>query len=106
MNCFLAQPTRARCHFAARRKGPITAVPTRNLDWKAEAACRDLETAIFFPDSESDSGPALEVCASCPVRQQCLNFALQTRQHDGIWGGATETERKRIRRRMGRVAAA
>src|SRR3954451_22777043 len=83
-----------------------TPVPTRNLDWKAEAACRDLPTSIFFPDSESDSGPALAVCATCPVREQCLDFALRTRQHDGVWGGATETERKRIRRRMGRVAAA
>ena len=81
-------------------------MPTRNLDWKADAACRNLDTAIFFPDAEADSGPALEVCASCPVRQQCLDFALLTRQHDGVWGGATETERKRIRRRMGRVAAA
>jgi WhiB family redox-sensing transcriptional regulator len=81
-------------------------MPTRNLDWKADAACRDLPTSLFFPDSEADSGPALDVCASCPVRQQCLEFALTTRQHDGVWGGATETERKRIRRRTGRVAAA
>ncbi len=88
------------------RKGLSHTVPTRNLDWKADAACRDLDTNLFFPDSESDSGPALEVCASCPVRQQCLDFALLTRQNDGVWGGHTETERKRIRRRMGRVAAA
>ena len=81
-------------------------MPTRNLDWKADAACRDLDTNLFFPDSESDSGPALAVCAECPVRAQCLDFAIRTRQNDGVWGGATETERKRIRRRMGRTAAA
>ena len=80
-------------------------MPTRNLDWTADAACRDLDVDLFFPDSESDSGRALEICAVCPVREACLDFALRTRQHDGVWGGATETERKRIRRRMGRTAA-
>ena len=80
-------------------------MPTRNLDWKADAACRDLDIDLFFPDSESDSAPALAVCAVCPVREECLDFAIRTRQHDGVWGGHTETERKRIRRRMGRQAA-
>ena len=80
-------------------------MPTRNLDWKAEAACRDLDTSIFFPDSELDAAPALEVCASCPVREACLEFALLTRQHDGIWGGETETGRRRIRRRRSTAAA-
>ena len=78
---------------------------TRNLDWKADAACRDLDLDLFFPDSEADSAPALAVCAVCPVRQACLDFALRTRQKDGVWGGHTETERKRLRRRLGRQAA-
>ncbi|HEV7887100.1 MAG TPA: WhiB family transcriptional regulator [Acidimicrobiales bacterium] len=69
------------------------------LDWKQKAACRDLDTSLFFPDSESDAPEALEVCAICPVRDECLEFALSTRQHDGVWGGTTESERKRIRRR-------
>ncbi|HEX2848975.1 MAG TPA: WhiB family transcriptional regulator [Acidimicrobiales bacterium] len=72
---------------------------TRNLDWQADAACRDTETDIFFPASESDAGPALAICAVCPVREQCLEWALATRQHDGIWGGTTDSERRRIRRR-------
>ena len=74
-------------------------MPSRDLTWRAKAACRDLDTEIFFPDSESEAAPALEVCASCPVRMECLEWAIATRQHDGIWGGTTETERKRIRRR-------
>ena len=80
-------------------------MPTRNLDWKAEAACRDLETDLFFPENDAAAAPALAVCATCPVRDACLDFALSTRQHDGIWGGMTETERRRVRRRMGRQAA-
>ena len=74
-------------------------MPSRDTTWREKAACRDLDTGMFFPDSESDAGPALEVCGACPVRMECLEWALATRQHDGIWGGATETERKRIRRR-------
>jgi WhiB family redox-sensing transcriptional regulator len=80
-------------------------LPTRNLDWKADAACRDLDTNLFFPASEADSGPALEVCASCPVREACLNFALTTRQDEGVWGGLTDSARRRLRRQR-RTAAA
>lgn len=79
-------------------------MPSRDMSWRADAACRNLDTEIFFPDSESDAGPALEVCAVCPVRAECLDWAIVNRQHDGIWGGTTESERKRIRRR--RAAAA
>ena len=81
-------------------------MPSRDLGWKADAACRDLETDLFFPASDEDAGPALEVCASCPVREACLAFALATRQDDGIWGGTTEADRKRIRRRTRRTEAA
>jgi len=72
--------------------------------WRQEAACRDLDTAIFFPDSEEDSGPARAVCATCPVRGACLEFALLTRQEDGVWGGLTESERRRLRRRRQEAA--
>lgn len=80
-------------------------MPTRNLDWKADAACRTLDTALFFPDSEAETAPALAVCAGCPVREACLDFALRTRQNDGVWGGHTEPERRRLRRRYGKTAA-
>jgi WhiB family redox-sensing transcriptional regulator len=70
-------------------------------DWRHDAACRDLDTAIFFPDSEdaSESAAAKAVCSGCPVRAACLEFALSTRQDDGVWGGLTEVERRRLRRR-------
>jgi WhiB family redox-sensing transcriptional regulator len=80
-------------------------MPTRNLDWKADAACLDLDTSLFFPESESDAAKAITVCAICPVREECLDFAIRTRQNDGIWGGRTEPERRRLRRRVGRTAA-
>lgn len=67
--------------------------------WREDAACRDLDTAVFFADSDEDSVTAKAVCASCPVRTACLNFALVTHQDDGVWGGLTGAERRRVRRR-------
>ena len=73
--------------------------------WRSAAACRSADPELFFPLSES--GKALEqiaeakaICADCPVRRQCLEFALRTRP-DGIWGGLTERERQRGRRPAG-----
>ena len=76
--------------------------------WRRDAACRDLDTNVFFPLSDDEAGPAKAVCATCPVREDCLEFALVTRQGDGVWGGLTESERRRLRRRRqegGRTAA-
>jgi len=67
--------------------------------WRDSAACRGLDVDIFFPASDDDAGPAKAVCATCPVREQCLEWALASRQEDGIWGGLTDTERRRLRRR-------
>ena len=73
--------------------------------WRSAAACRSADPELFFPLSES--GKALEqiaeakaICTGCPVRRQCLEFALRTRPH-GIWGGLTELERHHGRRPMG-----
>ncbi|MGH9264658.1 MAG: WhiB family transcriptional regulator [Acidimicrobiales bacterium] len=73
-------------------------------DWRQDAACRDLDTGLFFPETEEEAAQALAVCAACPVREACLEFALITRQDDGVWGGMTETDRKRLRRRRQEAA--
>jgi WhiB family redox-sensing transcriptional regulator len=54
---------------------------------------------MFFPASDADAGDAKAVCANCPVREQCLEWALATRQEEGVWGGLTDNERRRLRRR-------
>ena len=73
-------------------------------DWQAEAVCRDLDTELFFPASESDAGPAQAVCATCPVAEACLEFAIETRQTSGVFGGLTPTERRRLVRRRQKAA--
>lgn len=76
--------------------------------WRDRAACRDSEPDLFFP--VCSTGPALEgiraakaLCAKCPVQDRCLAFALGTNQDAGIWGGATEEERRELRRKISRA---
>ena len=73
-------------------------------EWRSHAACRDVDTAVFFPENESQVVAAKAICAACPVREACLDFALITRQDDGVWGGLDENERRRVRRRRQEAA--
>ena len=70
--------------------------------WRDEAACGGAETALFFPAGEEASlaEAAKSVCAMCPVADECLQYALATNQSEGIWGGMTGSERRRLRRRL------
>lgn len=93
--------------MARRDELPVALLPPG--EWVEDAACRDLGDDLgvnFFPDldEEEDPGPALAVCARCPVATQCLDFALSTGQEWGIWGGTTEYERGRVRTRRRRAA--
>ena len=76
------------------------------LTWRYRGACRGLDPEIFYPLSDEEAGPAKDVCATCTVRQQCLEFALANREREGVWGGATEKERRRILRQRRKTAAA
>jgi len=67
--------------------------------WEAEAACRGMDSGLFFPAVDTDATEALAACRVCPVRLECLEWALSTRERHGIWGGTTELERRRIMRR-------
>jgi len=70
--------------------------------WRPRAACRTADPDLFFPggaDVPTATVRALEICAGCPVREECLAFAVETGQRAGIWGGHTEDERPAIRRR-------
>jgi WhiB family transcriptional regulator, redox-sensing transcriptional regulator len=73
--------------------------------WRKRAACRGIDTAIFYPESEEDEGvEAKAVCGVCPVHQACLEHALAHREREGIWGGTTERERRRIVRQRRKSA--
>ena len=77
--------------------------------WRESAACRYLDPELFFPLSTTgrgaaEAGQAKAVCARCPVRQACLDFALATGQEFGIWGGRDERELRLLRRERHPVA--
>jgi WhiB family redox-sensing transcriptional regulator len=73
---YLAAPA----HFAAR--------------WRERAACRGTDLDVFFPERGETAEHARQVCAECPVREPCLEYALSNRITHGIWGGLTERERR------------
>jgi WhiB family transcriptional regulator, redox-sensing transcriptional regulator len=84
----------------------------RSLEsWRRNAACNGTHTDLFFPVGEVGEEPVRQaeeakvVCFACPVRQECLEYALATDQPFGIWGGTTEAERRAIKRRRRRRAA-
>ena len=63
-------------------------------------SCRGLDPELFHPERGGSTTDAKAVCGSCRVRVPCLEWALATRQPQGIWGGTSERERRRIRRRL------
>jgi WhiB family redox-sensing transcriptional regulator len=67
-------------------------------------ACRGLDAGIFYPDREDDAEIAKQVCNECSVQQTCLEYALTKREKSGVWGGATERDRRRILRQRRRSA--
>jgi len=81
------------------------------MDWRHAAACRDEDPELFFPIG--NTGPAVQqidaakaVCRRCSVTQECLDWAMETGQDSGIWGGLDEDERRSLKRRLARARAA
>jgi len=75
-----------------------------NLPWRQHAACKGLDPEIFYPASDEEAAAAKSVCSQCSVMTTCLDYALGSRERDGVWGGATEKERRRIIRQRRRSA--
>ncbi len=66
--------------------------------WGVFSACREADPSLFFATTRGDERAALVVCSSCAVKDDCLDFALNTRERFGVWGGTTERDRKRLLR--------
>ena len=71
--------------------------------WRDQAMCRDTDPELFFPIGTTGQAllqiaKAKSVCCQCPVTVECLEFALETNQDTGIWGGNSEDERRQMRR--------
>ncbi|MFM7686781.1 MAG: WhiB family transcriptional regulator [Actinomycetota bacterium] len=81
------------------------ALGSADYTWKKDAICRDTDPDLFFPVGTTGFAlvqidRAKQVCGECPVNEDCLQYAIETNQDSGIWGGTSEEERRQIRRRM------
>lgn len=78
---------------------PAIAVPiTEERPWAAFAVCRDRDPDAFFPVTPEGEREAIRVCMGCPVRMDCLEFAIEARIRFGVWGGMTEKQRRTLHR--------
>ena len=96
---------RAPTVTASQPRHPTPVTPTPPPDgWRYRAACRGADLDLFFPGRGESAEPARRVCAGCPVREPCLDYALRHGIVHGIWGGLAERDRRALRSR--RVGAA
>jgi WhiB family redox-sensing transcriptional regulator len=80
--------------------------------WQHHAACRGEDASLFFAPSyferrsekQAREAVAKSICARCPVRAECLDFALEVRDPHGVWGGLNEMERRTLLRERARRA--
>ena len=75
-------------------------------DWMLKAACRGSDPSLWIIERGDSAVEAKSICATCPVIDECLNYALANNERLGVWGGTCERERRRIRSRMRKEAAA
>jgi WhiB family redox-sensing transcriptional regulator len=79
---------------------PLAVFVTELRPWVARAACREMPVEAFFPPQSDKLGRAvaLAVCARCPVRRECLDWALEVDEPDGIFGGTVPAQRRQLAR--------
>jgi WhiB family transcriptional regulator, redox-sensing transcriptional regulator len=75
-----------------------------DTEWMARGNCANEAPSMFFPSDGVGVEIARRICATCPVKEPCLEHALLNRIDHGVWGGASERERRRILKRR-RLAA-
>jgi WhiB family redox-sensing transcriptional regulator len=68
-------------------------------DWQERALCAQTDPEAFFPEKGGSTREAKRICSGCEVRAECLEFALAHDERFGIWGGLSERERRRLKRR-------
>lgn len=70
------------------------------IEWREQAACRGMDTDIFFPQEKYGIAKAKAICARCPVMAECRDYSLTLPRDDtrGVWGGMSEGERVRAHR--------
>jgi WhiB family redox-sensing transcriptional regulator len=66
------------------------------IEWMSDALCATTAPDAFFPEGNESAAIAKAICARCPVKQKCLDYAVATRENEGVWGGLTPPERRKL----------
>lgn len=114
MSCAWEMHPRRRSFALVRKLWNLLALPCveegtatedgMETQWMARGNCVEETPSLFFPSDGVGVEVARRICATCPVRERCLEYALQNRIEHGVWGGCSERERRRIHKRR-RLAA-
>ncbi|MDM7854008.1 WhiB family transcriptional regulator [Cellulomonas alba] len=70
------------------------------MGWQERALCAQTDPEAFFPEKGGSTREAKKVCSGCDVRAECLEYALANDERFGIWGGLSERERRKLKRRV------
>lgn len=81
-------------------RDPLTL--TNSEPWMVDGLCAQTDPEAFFPDKGGTTKPAKAICHGCPVTEECLTYALDSDQRFGIWGGHSERERRKLKKRRAR----
>ncbi|HEY7106307.1 MAG TPA: WhiB family transcriptional regulator [Acidimicrobiia bacterium] len=85
-------------------KNFLTGSTSTPQHWRQYARCLGSDPEIFHPHADDPAERAKAICAICPVREPCLEYAITAREKQGVWGGLTEKERRRLIRQRRRSA--
>lgn len=82
-------------------RGTMNNDSTRDVtvSWRTRAACRGMDTNVFFPTDTRHAKTAQAICATCAVISECREFAIRHGCDHGVWGGLTERDRARLHAR-------
>ncbi len=84
--------------FGGGDMNALLGLPDEN-GWHERALCAQTDPEAFFPEKGGSTREAKRVCTGCEVRAECLEYALSNDERFGIWGGLSERERRRLKRR-------
>ena len=85
--------------WAGLGDGPDTGDAEELMGWQERALCAQTDPEAFFPEKGGSTREAKRICVGCDVKQECLEYALAHDERFGIWGGLSERERRRLKRR-------
>lgn len=73
-------------------------IPDFPPEWVERALCAEVDPELFYPERGGSVAPAISICRACPVRAECLAYAMERDDLWGVWGGVSEQGRKKARR--------